>query len=102
MTLAWDTRLFTRASTTVYCTGKCLYLLIECLFSISTGTMLSFSRTNFLETSAMFLEFAKDLDNLVGGSLSMGDNSGESNNGIHFNLGLIQVFFLTLYVLIIY
>ncbi|KAA0035038.1 CACTA en-spm transposon protein [Cucumis melo var. makuwa] len=31
--------------------------------------------TNFLKIDAMFLEFSDDLDNLVGGSSSMGDNS---------------------------
>ena len=72
--------------------AMCSYLLIECLFSMSTGTMSSFPRTNFLKTDAMFLEFTDDLDNLVGGSSLMGDNSGESNDGIHFNLGLFQVF----------
>ncbi|TYK16299.1 gamma-aminobutyrate transaminase POP2 [Cucumis melo var. makuwa] len=39
-----------------------------------TSTM-SFPRTNFLETDAMSLEFADDLDNLAGGSSSVGDNS---------------------------
>ncbi|KAA0052051.1 CACTA en-spm transposon protein [Cucumis melo var. makuwa] len=40
-------------------------------------TMSSFLYTNFLETDAMFLEFSDDLDNLVGGSSLMGDNSGD-------------------------
>ncbi|KAA0063052.1 CACTA en-spm transposon protein [Cucumis melo var. makuwa] len=43
-----------------------------------TSTM-SFPRTNFLETDAMSLEFADDLDNLAGGSSSVGDNSGFSS-----------------------
>ena len=34
----------------------------------------------------MFLEFENDLDNLAGGSSLVGDNSGESNNFLHFNL----------------
>ncbi|KAA0048542.1 CACTA en-spm transposon protein [Cucumis melo var. makuwa] len=37
-------------------------------------TMSSFRR-DFDETNAMFLEFAEDLDNLVGGLSSVGDNS---------------------------
>ena len=45
----------------------CLYLLIECLFSMSTGTTSSFFRTDFLEMDAMFFDFVKDLDNLTGG-----------------------------------
>ncbi|KAA0035855.1 gamma-aminobutyrate transaminase POP2 [Cucumis melo var. makuwa] len=39
--------------------------------------MLSFP-SGFDETDAMFLQFVEDLDNLVGGSLSVGDNSGTS------------------------
>ncbi|TYK29178.1 gamma-aminobutyrate transaminase POP2 [Cucumis melo var. makuwa] len=34
---------------------------------MSTSTMSSFLRTNFLETDAMFLKFADDLDNIVQG-----------------------------------
>ena len=60
----------------------CSYLLIECLFSISTGSMLSFL-SGFDET--MFLEFAEELDNPAEGLSLVGDNSGESNNSIHFN-----------------
>ncbi|KAA0026099.1 CACTA en-spm transposon protein [Cucumis melo var. makuwa] len=41
------------------------------------GTMMSFS-SGFDETYAMFLELGKDLNNNVGGSSSMGDNSDES------------------------
>ena len=55
----------------------CSYLLIECLFSISVGTMLSFL-SGFDETDAMLLEFTEDLDNPAGGSSSVDDNSGES------------------------
>ncbi|KAA0059631.1 CACTA en-spm transposon protein [Cucumis melo var. makuwa] len=43
-----------------------------------TCTM-SFPRTNFLETDAMFLEFTDNLDNLTGGSSSVGDNSKSSS-----------------------
>ncbi|TYJ96939.1 CACTA en-spm transposon protein [Cucumis melo var. makuwa] len=35
---------------------------------------MSFPHTNFLKTDAMFLEFADNLDNLVGGLSSVGDN----------------------------
>uniref|UniRef100_A0A9I9EKJ1 CACTA en-spm transposon protein n=1 Tax=Cucumis melo TaxID=3656 RepID=A0A9I9EKJ1_CUCME len=42
---------------------------------MSTGTKSSFPCTNFLETDAIFLEFANDLDNLAGGSSSVDDNS---------------------------
>ncbi|TYJ96611.1 gamma-aminobutyrate transaminase POP2 [Cucumis melo var. makuwa] len=41
----------------------------------SLGTKSSFPCTNFLETDAIFLEFANDLDNLAGGSSSVDDNS---------------------------
>ncbi|KAA0056293.1 CACTA en-spm transposon protein [Cucumis melo var. makuwa] len=34
----------------------------------------------------------QELDNPIGGSSSMDDTSGESNNGIHFNLGLFELF----------
>ncbi|KAA0062465.1 gamma-aminobutyrate transaminase POP2 [Cucumis melo var. makuwa] len=37
--------------------------------------IMSYTRSNFLETDAMFLEFKDDLDNLVGGSLSVGNNA---------------------------
>uniref|UniRef100_A0A9I9E1U9 CACTA en-spm transposon protein n=1 Tax=Cucumis melo TaxID=3656 RepID=A0A9I9E1U9_CUCME len=43
---------------------------------MSTGIMsLSYPRHNFLETDAMFLEFEDELDNLAGGSSSVGDNA---------------------------
>ena len=58
---------------------------------MSTGTMSSFS-SSFDETDVMFLEFIEDLDNPTRGSSSVGDNSGESNNGIHFNLRLFELF----------
>uniref|UniRef100_A0A9I9EG71 CACTA en-spm transposon protein n=1 Tax=Cucumis melo TaxID=3656 RepID=A0A9I9EG71_CUCME len=56
----------------------CSYLLIECLFFMSTGIM-SYTRNNFLKTDTMFLEFKDDLDNLAGGSSSVGDNAGSSS-----------------------
>ena len=70
----------------------CSYLLVECLFSMSTGTMSLFP-CGFYEMDAIVLEFAEDLDNLAGGSSSTGNNSGESNNGTHFILELFQLFF---------
>ena len=74
-------------------------MLIECLFSMSTGTMSSFPRTNFLETDAMFLEFEDNLDNLAGGSSSVDDNASESKNFLHFNCVIIdllsRIFFST-------
>uniref|UniRef100_A0A9I9EGQ3 Cytochrome P450 CYP82D47-like n=1 Tax=Cucumis melo TaxID=3656 RepID=A0A9I9EGQ3_CUCME len=55
----------------------CSYLLIECLFSMSTTIMSSsYPRNNFIETDAMFLEFEDDLDNIAGGSSFVGDNTG--------------------------
>ncbi|KAA0025195.1 CACTA en-spm transposon protein [Cucumis melo var. makuwa] len=46
---------------------------------VSRGAIMSSSypRNNFMETDAKFLEFENDLDNIVGGSLSMGDNTGD-------------------------
>ena len=68
---------------------------------MSTGIM-SYTHNNFLKTDATFLEFEDDLDNLAGGSSSVGDNAGESKKFFHFNLGLFHVFSLTLYLIIIY
>ncbi|KAL0559072.1 hypothetical protein IC582_003661 [Cucumis melo] len=53
----------------------CSYLLIECLFSMSIVIM-SYRRSNFMETDDMFLQFEDDLDNIAGGSSSVGDNTG--------------------------
>ncbi|TYK19073.1 CACTA en-spm transposon protein [Cucumis melo var. makuwa] len=39
----------------------------------------SYPRNNFMETDAMFLEFEDDLDNIAGGSSSVGDNAGSSS-----------------------
>ncbi|KAA0049899.1 CACTA en-spm transposon protein [Cucumis melo var. makuwa] len=47
-------------------------------FSHASIMSSSYPRNNFLETDAMFLEFEDDLDNLKGGSSSVGDNSGSS------------------------
>ena len=58
---------------------------------MSKSTMLSFS-SNFGEMDVMFLEFVEDLDNLAGGSWLVNDNLGESNNRVHFNLGLFELF----------
>ncbi|KAA0047059.1 gamma-aminobutyrate transaminase POP2 [Cucumis melo var. makuwa] len=56
-------------------------LLVKCLFSMPTSIMsLSYPHNNFLETNVMFLEFADDLDNLAGGSSSVGDNLVSSND----------------------
>uniref|UniRef100_A0A9I9ECR9 CACTA en-spm transposon protein n=2 Tax=Cucumis melo TaxID=3656 RepID=A0A9I9ECR9_CUCME len=44
-----------------------------------------------METDAMFLEFKDDLDNIAGGSSSVGDNAGESKNFLHFNLQLFHL-----------
>ncbi|KAA0063214.1 CACTA en-spm transposon protein [Cucumis melo var. makuwa] len=48
---------------------------------------------------AMFLEFEDDLDNIVEGSSSVGDNMGESKNFLHFNCVIIdllsRIFFST-------
>ena len=66
------------------------YLLNECLFSLFTCTMSSFS-SGFEEKDQMFLNFSKDLNNTTGGS-SVSDNSGESLGTLahnYFNLFLI-------------
>ncbi|KAA0066600.1 CACTA en-spm transposon protein [Cucumis melo var. makuwa] len=39
----------------------------------------SYPHNNFMETHAMFLEFENDLDNIAGGSSSVGDNTGSSS-----------------------
>ncbi|XP_050943457.1 uncharacterized protein LOC127150206 [Cucumis melo] len=39
----------------------------------------SYPRNNFMEMDAMFLEFEDDLDNIVGGSSSVGDNARSSS-----------------------
>ncbi|KAA0044951.1 gamma-aminobutyrate transaminase POP2 [Cucumis melo var. makuwa] len=52
---------------------------------LKKGTI-SFPRTNFLEMDAMFLEFANDLDNLAGGSSSVGDNLGRLLNYLQLKL----------------
>uniref|UniRef100_A0A9I9EH11 CACTA en-spm transposon protein n=1 Tax=Cucumis melo TaxID=3656 RepID=A0A9I9EH11_CUCME len=58
----------------------CLYLLIECLFYMSTTIMSSsYPCNNFMETDAMFLEFEDDLDNDEGGSSSVGSNTESSS-----------------------
>ncbi|KAL0540108.1 hypothetical protein IC582_024337 [Cucumis melo] len=58
----------------------CSYLLIECLFSMSTAIMSSsYRRNNVMETDAMFLEFEDDLDNIAGRSSSMGKNTRSSS-----------------------
>uniref|UniRef100_A0A9I9E8E2 CACTA en-spm transposon protein n=1 Tax=Cucumis melo TaxID=3656 RepID=A0A9I9E8E2_CUCME len=56
------------------------YLLIECLFSMSTTIMSSlYPGNNFMETDAMFLEFEDDLDNIAEGSSSVGNNTRSSS-----------------------
>ncbi|TYK25956.1 CACTA en-spm transposon protein [Cucumis melo var. makuwa] len=40
----------------------------------------SYPRNNFMETDAMFLEFENDLDNIAGGSSSVGDNTAHSDD----------------------
>ena len=62
------------------------------VFCMRTGLISSFL-SGFDEIDAMFLEFTEVLDNPVGGSSSVGDNLGESNNGIHFNLRLFELWF---------
>uniref|UniRef100_A0A9I9EG35 CACTA en-spm transposon protein n=1 Tax=Cucumis melo TaxID=3656 RepID=A0A9I9EG35_CUCME len=48
------------------------------------------SKLNAGGTDDMFLEFEDDLDNIAEGSSSMGDNSSESKNFLHFNLRLFH------------
>ena len=52
------------------------------MFIFYVHDTMSFLGTNFLETDTMFLEFIDDLDNLMGGLSSVGDNPSEANNGI--------------------
>uniref|UniRef100_A0A9I9EKC2 CACTA en-spm transposon protein n=1 Tax=Cucumis melo TaxID=3656 RepID=A0A9I9EKC2_CUCME len=40
---------------------------------------MSYRRSNFMETDDMFLQFEDDLDNIAGGSSSVGDNTGSSS-----------------------
>ncbi|KAA0048670.1 CACTA en-spm transposon protein [Cucumis melo var. makuwa] len=54
----------------------------------SVVRIMSFPCTNFLETDAMFLKFADDLDNLAGGSSSVGSNS--ANGWIPMTIALGQ------------
>ena len=51
---------------------------------MSTGTMSSFP-SGFDEIDAMFLEFAKDLNNSTRGSSSVGDNYKASNGTLTHN-----------------
>ncbi|TYK11054.1 NBS-LRR type resistance protein [Cucumis melo var. makuwa] len=46
----------------------------------------SHPRNNFMKTDAMFLEFKDDLDNIVGGSSSVGDNAGSSSKNLQLRL----------------
>ena len=39
----------------------------------------------------MFLQFEDDLDNIAGGLSSVGDNTGEFKNFLHFNLQIFHV-----------
>ncbi|TYK11634.1 CACTA en-spm transposon protein [Cucumis melo var. makuwa] len=43
-----------------------------------------------METDDMSLQFEDDLDNIAGGSSSVGDNTGESKNFLHFNLEIFH------------
>uniref|UniRef100_A0A9I9ECN4 CACTA en-spm transposon protein n=1 Tax=Cucumis melo TaxID=3656 RepID=A0A9I9ECN4_CUCME len=48
---------------------------------MSTAIMSSsYPRNNFMETNAILLELEDDLDNMAGGSSSVGDNTGESSS----------------------
>ncbi|KAA0033533.1 CACTA en-spm transposon protein [Cucumis melo var. makuwa] len=60
--------------------AMCSYLLIECLFSMSTAIMSSSYPRNFMKTDAMFLEFEDDLDNITGGLSSVGDDTAGSSS----------------------
>ncbi|TYK16522.1 gamma-aminobutyrate transaminase POP2 [Cucumis melo var. makuwa] len=53
---------------------------------LSHASTISFPRTNFFEMDAMFLEFANDIDNLAGGSSSVGDNLGRLLNYLRLKL----------------
>ncbi|KAA0065518.1 CACTA en-spm transposon protein [Cucumis melo var. makuwa] len=46
---------------------------------VSRGVIMSYRRSNFMETDDMFLQFEEDLDNIAGGSSSVGDNTGSSS-----------------------
>ncbi|KAA0033917.1 CACTA en-spm transposon protein [Cucumis melo var. makuwa] len=45
----------------------------------ATLAIMSYGRSNFMETDDMFLQFQDDLDNIAGGSSSVGDNTGSSS-----------------------
>ncbi|KAA0051873.1 CACTA en-spm transposon protein [Cucumis melo var. makuwa] len=42
--------------------------------------IMSYRRSNFMETDDMFLQFDDDLDNITGGSSSVGDNTARSSS----------------------
>ena len=56
----------------------------EYLFSMSTGTMSSFS-SDFDETTVMFLKFIEDLNSPTGESPLVDDNLGEFNGMLTHN-----------------
>ncbi|TYK11654.1 CACTA en-spm transposon protein [Cucumis melo var. makuwa] len=45
----------------------------------ATLVIMSYRWSNFMETDDMFLQFEDDLDNIAGGSSSVGDNTGSSS-----------------------
>ena len=78
----------------------CSYLFIQCLFSMSTGIMLSsYPRHNFLETDAMFLEFEDELDNFAGGLSSTATMRVSTKISFILTYDYFMFFSLTLYVI---
>ncbi|KAA0059086.1 gamma-aminobutyrate transaminase POP2 [Cucumis melo var. makuwa] len=52
-----------------------LNLLLFGMVSRGAIMLSSYARNNFMETNAMFLEFEDNIDNIAGGSSSVGDNA---------------------------
>ncbi|KAA0046834.1 CACTA en-spm transposon protein [Cucumis melo var. makuwa] len=47
--------------------------------AVMDKVIMSYRRSNFMETDDMFLQFEEDLDNIAGGSSSVGDNTRSSS-----------------------
>ncbi|KAL0556957.1 hypothetical protein IC582_005474 [Cucumis melo] len=54
-------------------------LLNQACNELYPGFIMSYRRSSFMETDDMFLQFEEDLDNIAGGSSSVGDNTGSSS-----------------------
>ncbi|KAA0037206.1 gamma-aminobutyrate transaminase POP2 [Cucumis melo var. makuwa] len=76
---------------------RCLFRRRYCPSSPSATLAImssSYPRNNFMETDAMFLEFKDDLDNIAGGSSSVGDNADVGREYIEVVKGNLQRLFV--------